>query len=91
MVIFRQHAYDRMYERGIAAAEVRAVLATGTEIETYPDDTPYPRRLLLGYTPNGPLHVVVADDPAAGALYVVTVYRPSLLRWESDWRTRRRA
>jgi len=37
-----------MARRNISAAEVRRVLTDGETIEEYPDDTPYPSRLVLG-------------------------------------------
>ena len=48
-LIFRVHAVRRMFERGISEEDVRAVLATGETIESYPSDTPYPR--LVRYAP----------------------------------------
>ena len=47
-LVFRVHAIQRMYQRTISAAEVRHVIATGETVEDYPDDTPYPSRLVLG-------------------------------------------
>jgi hypothetical protein len=38
-----------MVERNITATDVREVLANGEVIETYPDDTPYPSQLVLGW------------------------------------------
>jgi hypothetical protein len=37
-----------MYERGITREEVHTVIGTGETIEDYPNDFPYPSRLLLG-------------------------------------------
>lgn len=47
-VIFRVHALTRMFERRISVADVRAVVAEGEVIQAYPDDKPYPSKLLLG-------------------------------------------
>ena len=47
-ITFRAHAVRRMFERVVSTDEVRAVLATGETIADYPDDTPYPSRLVLG-------------------------------------------
>jgi hypothetical protein len=47
-LVFPVHAIQRMALRNISAAEVRAVLTSGEAIEEYPDDTPYPSRLVLG-------------------------------------------
>ena len=60
-LVFRVHAIQRMFQREISVAHVRQVLSTGEVIESYPDDTPYPSRLVLGWCEGRPLHVVVAD------------------------------
>lgn len=46
--LFRVHAIQRMYQRSITAEEVHTVIQTGETIEDYPNDLPYPSRLLLG-------------------------------------------
>jgi len=38
-----------MFERGISETDVNRVLVDGEVIQTYPDDTPYPSRLMLGW------------------------------------------
>ena len=47
-ITYRLHAVQRMFERKVSIEEVRYVLETGEVIEEYPDDTPYPSRLILG-------------------------------------------
>ncbi len=60
-LVFRVHAIQRMVQRQISVDDVRYVLATGEVLENYPDDTPYPSRLVLGSVGARYLHVVVAD------------------------------
>lgn len=48
-LVFRVHAVRRMAERRVTVDEVRAALVQGETIEDYPDDTPYPSRLVLGW------------------------------------------
>jgi len=79
-----------MFERGLSADEVRQVLATGEIIEEYAEDTPYPSRLVLGWSGGRGIHVVAADDDDARETIVITVYEPDEARWEADLRTRRR-
>jgi hypothetical protein len=59
-LVFRVHAIQRMFERGIAKEDVRQALSTGKTIEAYPEDQPYPSRLVLGWIGTRPIHVVVA-------------------------------
>jgi hypothetical protein len=58
-------------------------------IEEYPEDTPYPSRLVLGWCGSRPLHVAVADNAAAQEMIVITVYEPDSAQWEPDLRRRR--
>jgi len=55
-LIFRVHAIQRMFERGIRKEDVRQILLTGAVIEEYPEDAPYPSRLVLGWRGQRPLH-----------------------------------
>jgi len=88
-LIFRVHAIQRMFQRGVTVDDVRQVLATGETIEKYPDDTPYPSRLVLGRIGSRPLHVVFAENKAMREIIVVTVYEPDPDRWDGDFRRRR--
>ena len=84
-LIFRVHAIQRIFQRGISEEDVRHVVVTGKTIEEYPDDTPYPSRLILGWRGARPLHVVVADNQEADEKIIVTVYEPSTTVWEQDF------
>src|SRR5260370_16852128 len=52
-----------MFERKISEAEIRSVIDTGQVIERYPDDVPYPSRLVLGWASGRAIHVVAATSP----------------------------
>lgn len=87
-LIFREHALLRMAERGITHQDVTSALEQGEVIRHYPEDTPYPSRLLLLWIEGQPLHVVAApvgDD----AEIVITVYRPDPALWEPDFKRKR--
>lgn len=88
-VVFRVHAIKRMYQRSISEPEVRHVIATGEIVEDYPDDTPYPSRLLLGWHGRRPLHVVVADNTDDRENIVITVYEPDPAEWDADFKRRK--
>lgn len=87
LVVFSRHAITRMFERFISRSDVRRILETGEVIEEYPDDTPFPSCLVLGFVDNRPLHVVVAVN--GPTCHIVTVYAPDPTVWESDLKTRR--
>ena len=89
-LVFRVHAVQRMYERRISERDVREILTAGETIEQYPDDTPYPSRLVLGWCLGQPIHLVVADNTEAHEIVVITVYEPDPTLWEPGFRQRRR-
>jgi len=88
-LLFRVHALRRMLERQIAVEEVEAVLGAGEVIEDYPNDTPFPSRLVLGWTGSRPLHVVIASNLRENEDIVITVYEPESAQWQPDFRRRR--
>ena len=88
-VVYQRHAVERMAQRGIREEDVEHVLLTGETIESYPDDTPYPSELLLGWCEEQALHIVVATDAASRRKIVITVYIPDPNRWEDNFRRRR--
>lgn len=88
-LIFRVHAIKRMFQRRISKDDVRLVLETGETIETYPHDTPYPSRLVLGWRNVRPLHVVAAENAESGELIVITAYEPNSEDWEQRYSRRK--
>lgn len=89
-LVFRVHAIQRMFRRQISQEEVRYILEKGEVIEEYPEDQPFPSKLMLGWIGERPLHVVVADDTMNNDLIVITVYEPTLDKWEPDFKRRKR-
>lgn len=87
-LIFRTHAIQRMFQQRVNETDVRYVLAKGVTVEAYPDDTPYPSRLVLGWRDNRPLHVVIADNIADNETIVITVYEPDQGKWSVDFKRR---
>lgn len=87
-IIFRTHAVIRMFQRRVDERDVRSVLETGEIIEVYPDDTPYPSRLILGWLESRPIHVVAADNIDDNETIVVTVYEPGLDKWSPNFKRR---
>ena len=87
-ITFRLHAVQRMFERKITAEEVRYVLETGEVIEEYPDDTPYPSRLILGCLKGRLIHVVAANNSIDKETIVIAVYEPDHSEWDPDCRER---
>jgi len=87
-VKFSRHVIERMFTRRIAAQDILDVLRHGESVEEYPDDTPFPSRLLLGWCNDFPLHVVAAHEPESGVCVVITAYIPDTMQWGADFKTR---
>lgn len=78
-----------MFQRQVSEEDVRQVLTEGQLIENYPNDVPYPSKLLLGWRGSRPLHVVAADNTEGDETIVITVYEPDPQEWEAGFVRRR--
>lgn len=88
-IIYRVHAVQRMFERGISANKIRRALAAGDIIEDYSAEMPQPSRLLLAFQGKRPFHVVASENLETGATTIITVYIPDPDKWKKDFRTRK--
>jgi len=88
-VIYQRHAVERMALRGVSEEDVMHVLLTGETIQVYPDDTPFPSELLLGWCGKRPLHIVVSTDTMLPKKIVITVYEPSPNQWKADFKRKK--
>lgn len=86
---FKVHAVIQMEERGLSVEDVRRALGNGEDIESRPDEQPYPARLVLGLCSLGALHVAVRDNIEDDEVIVETAYQPDPALWEPDFKTRR--
>ena len=78
-----------MFKRGVSDSDVRNIVFSGEEIEGYPDDKPYPSRLIRGFVGNRPLHVVTAENIADNEIIIITVYEPDPVLWTTDFKRRK--
>ena len=86
---WRRHVLQRLAERGLKQAAALEALRSGERIADYPDDTPFPSALFLGWAGERPIHVVAALDAQHDWAYVITAYEPDVDHFEPDFRTRR--
>lgn len=78
-----------MFEREINPSIVLEVVDNGTIIKEYPDDTPYPSFLVLGFHGDTPLHVVASFNTDSDTLIIITAYMPDTTIWNNDFTERR--
>lgn len=88
-LFFSGHANERMIERRIPPEIVRHIVQTGQIVIDYPEDRPYPSRLLLGWEGIRPIHVVSAKDNDTDSEYIITVYEPDPSQWQDGFTKRR--
>lgn len=81
-LVFTRHARKRIPERGIRVDEIHDATESPAVVEEYPDDEPYPSRLVMGWAGGRPLHVVPAGPTVTGDTIVVTLYEPDPERWQ---------
>ena len=79
-----------MFQRGIDEKVIKDVLENGETIEEYPEDVPFPSRLVLGWSDQRPIHVVAADDGESGEKIIVSVYEPDADQWDMEFKRRRK-
>lgn len=87
-VIVSGHSAQRLRSRAIRYADMICAIMSGSIIEQYPDDYPYPSCLINGVSADGkPLHVVVGSD--GEYIWIITTYYPSEDKWTDNFSVRR--
>ncbi len=85
---FSKHALDQSILRKILVREIREAIDNGQVIEDYPDDKYGASCLISGLTQDlRPIHIH-CSHPTLPLIKIITVYEPSLQRWNDDF-TRR--
>jgi hypothetical protein len=89
-LLYSNHAVKQMFNRIITTDEVEFVLQNGEAIMDYPDDKPYPSKLLLALCNKRAIHVVCSYNSEEEITVVITAYEPSTDIWENDFKTRKK-
>ncbi len=83
------HSLARIQERGLSRNDVIDCILSGEIIEDYPEDSPHPSCLILGYADSSKaVHSVVGTD--GEYIYIITAYIPNTNKFEKDLKTRKR-
>jgi hypothetical protein len=88
-VIFSQHAVQQMFRRSITVNQVKYALSNGEEIKSYPEDKPYPSKLLLVIQNEIPLHIVIAENRENNEIIIITAYIPGQDIWTNDFKSKK--
>jgi len=88
-ILFSNHAVKQMFLRNIDVEEVTFVISNGEAITEYPDDKPFPSKIIFASVNNRALHVVCSFNERENIIIVITVYEPSISIWENDFKTRK--
>ena len=80
----------RMLYRDISKADLVSLLTDGEIIEDYPEDFPFPSKLVFKIINNRPLHAVIAFNIEKNEGIVVTLYEADSEHFEPDFKTRKK-
>ncbi len=84
------HALAEITPEHLSVDEVEHALEDAIVIEDYPHAHRFlPDCLVLTFSGQQPIHVVVALNAPQDYILIVTVYRPNQEEWQDDWRTRK--
>jgi hypothetical protein len=89
IILFRVHALQRMFERGVSIKAISQSLASGKTIEDYSSEMPEPSRLILSFQGQRPFHVVASENREENMTTIITVYIPHPEKWNKDLKGRR--
>ena len=83
------HTLTRSTQLSIRLNEITGAILSGQIIEDDPNDRYGPSCLISGHTQNKrPLHIQ-CSYPSRPILKIITVYEPTLDKWEMNLRTRK--
>ena len=84
------HVNMRLGERFIPREAVLSSVDTYEIIEEYPKDKYLPSYLIYAEYEAQPIHIQIVIDMGDDNIRIVTTYKPTLDRWERDFKTRRK-
>ncbi len=85
------HINMRLQKRGIFRRSILDSVDRYDVIEEYPDDKYFPSYLVSTQYQGEYVHIVFAADVEEDNVRIITAYRPNLLEWEQDLKTRRKS
>ena len=89
-ILWTYHVNMRLKERFISRQAVLASLDSYEIIDEYPKDKYLPSYLIYAEHENQTIHIHIATDLKNDNVTIITVYKPTLDKWEEDFRTRKK-
>ena len=74
------HAEKERYAEDMTIADLESAINNGDILEDYPKDQRGASCLVLGYSQNGPVHIVCGYTPIRW-IRIITVYIPKMPKW----------
>jgi hypothetical protein len=89
-ILWSLHAVKKLRIEGLRKVQVEQALRDCVIIEDYKTEgRPLPDCLVLGFSNDEPLHLVIAIDEDYDRILIVTVYKPDAERWNNGWKKRK--
>ncbi len=85
------HVNMRLKGRFIAREVLLLSVDTYEIIEEYPDDKYLPSCLIYAEYEGEIIHIQIAADPKNDNIRIITAYKPTLEKWEKNFKTRRKS
>jgi len=84
------HVNMRLKGRFIPREAILSSVDTYEIIEEYPKDKYLPSYLIYAEYEKQIIHIQIATDLKNDNIAIITIYKPTLDKWEKDFKTRRR-
>lgn len=88
-IYWTYHANMRLKDRYISRLYILNSVDTYEIIEEYPHDKYLPSYLVFAKHKDLILHIQIAVNTKSDTATIVTAYKPTLNKWEKDFKTRR--
>ena len=88
-IFWTYHVSMRMTQRSISRETILSAVPSFEIIEQYPDDKYLPSCLVYALAGKEIFHIHIALDEAGNNIRIITAYKPSLDKWNADYKTRR--
>jgi len=89
-ILWTYHVNMRLNQRSITRENVLNAVENFELSEEYPNDKFLPSYLIYAKDKDLIFHFVAAFDEVNDYITIVTAYRPTIEKWENDFKTRRR-